>query len=156
MTVVRVTSLEGALNPEEREKLADLLTSAVLEVETGNDTAEARAGVMVVFEEIGRRSWYHGGRSVEDLYPPRGIFWLTATVMQGPWTRRLRSDLIGRLSGALRSALELPDRRAVWITLREVPDGSWGVNGRVLGIEQLLWAFEPDRQETIRRFLGRS
>jgi len=41
----------------------------------------------------------------------------------------------------------------MWFTITEIPDGAWGVNGVVVGIEQLLWAFEPDRQVTIRRFL---
>ena len=44
----------------------------------------------------------------------------------------------------------------MWFTVREVPDGAWGVNGDVVGIEQFLWAFEPDRQATIRKLLDAS
>ena len=44
MTMIRVTCLEGTLGREERERLGEKLTNAVLEVETGKDTPEARAG----------------------------------------------------------------------------------------------------------------
>ena len=154
MTIVRVISLEGALSGEDRAGLGEKLTTAVLEVETGKDTPEARPGVMIQFQELPAGHWFHGGRPAEDLYAKNGIFSVTATVMQGPWTRDLKAELSSRLAAALRDAVGAADRQAVWITVHEVPDGAWSVNGAVVGIEQLLWAFEPDRQSTIRRFLA--
>ncbi len=153
MTMVRVTSLAGALGDDDREKLGERLTNAVLEVETGKDTPEARAGVMVQFEELPAGHWFHGGRAAEDLYEKNGIFWVTATVMEGPWTAELKADLVARLAGGLRDVAGPAEKQAVWITVHEVPDGAWSVNGRAVGIEQFLWAFEPDRQATIRKLL---
>ena len=154
MTVVRVTSMTGALGAEARRELGEKLTSAVLEVETGKDTPEARPGVMVQFEELAESSWFHGGRAAEDLYDKNGIFWVTAIVMQGPWTSALKAELSSRLAAALREVSEVPEKHAIWITVHEVPDGAWNVNGNTVRIEQLIWAFESDRQATIRGLLG--
>ena len=153
MTVVRVTSMAGALRAEDRRELGEKLTSAVLEVETGKDTPEARPGVMVQFEELSESSWFHGGRAAEDLYDRNGIFWVTAIVMQGPWTSALKAELSSRLAAALRDVSEVPEKHAIWITVHEVPDGAWNVNGNTVRIEQLIWAFESDRQATIRGLL---
>ncbi len=81
MTMIRVTSLKGTLGREEREQLGEKLTNAVLEVETGKDTPEARAGVMVQFEELPNGHWFHGGRAADELYQRNGLFSVTATVM---------------------------------------------------------------------------
>ena len=153
MTVVRVTSMAGALRAEDRRELGEKLTSAVLEVETGKDTPEARPGVMVQFEELSESSWFHGGQAAEDLYDRNGIFWVTAIVMQGPWTSALKAELSSRLAAALRDVSEVPEKHAIWITVHEVPDGAWNVNGNTVRIEQLIWAFESDRQATIRGLL---
>jgi len=153
MTVVRVTSLEGALRAEDRRLLGEKLTAAVLEVETGKDTPESRPGVMVQFEELPELSWFHGGKAAEDLYEKQGIFGVTAIVMQGPWTSALKAELSSRLAAALRDVARVPEKHAIWITVHEVPDGAWSVNGRTVRIEQLIWAFESDRQATIRALL---
>ena len=154
MTMVRVTCLEGTLGKEDREQLGEKLTNAVLEVETGKDTPEARAGVMVQFEELPSGHWFHGGRAADELYQSNGIFSVTATVMEGPWTPDLRSELVRRLIGALREVVGTPERQVIWATIREVPDGCWSINGDVVGIEQFLWAFESDRKDTIRELLS--
>ncbi len=154
MTMIRVTSLEGTLGREEREQLGEKLTNAVLEVETGKDTPEARAGVMVQFEELPNGHWFHGGRAADELYQRNGIFSVTATVMEGPWNPDLRSELVRRLIGALREVVGTPERQVIWATIREVPDGCWSINGDVVGIEQFLWAFESDRKDTIRELLS--
>ncbi len=152
--MIRVTSLEGTLGREEREQLGEKLTNGVLEVETGKDTPEARAGVMVQFEELPNAHWFHGGRAADELYQRNGIFSVTATVMEGPWTPDLRSELVRRLIGALREVVGTPERQVIWATIREVPDGCWSINGDVVGIEQFLWAFESDRKDTIRELLS--
>ncbi len=155
MTMIRVTSLEGTLGREEREQLGEKLTNAVLEVETGKDTPEARAGVMVQFEALPSGHWFHGGRAADELYQRNGLFSVTATVMEGPWTPDLRSELVSRLVGALREVAGTPERQVIWATIREVLDGCWSVNGEVVGIEQFLWAFESDRKATIQEVLSR-
>lgn len=153
MTVVRVTSLRGALDDAARMELGDSLTRAVLEVETGKDTPQARAGVMVQFEELAPGHWYHGGVAVEERYPANGVFGVAASVMQGPWTPELKSELIDGLARAIRDTVGTAERQAMWFTISEVPNGAWGVNGSVVGIEKFLWAFDPERQATIRKFL---
>ncbi len=154
MTMIRVTSLDGTLGREERVQLGEKLTSVVMEVETGKDTPEARAGVMVQFEELPSGHWFHAGQAVDALDQRNGRFWVTATVMEGPWTPDLRSELVRRLVGALREVAGTPDGQVIWATIREVPDGCWSVNGEMVGIEQFLWAFESDRKETIQEMLS--
>jgi phenylpyruvate tautomerase PptA (4-oxalocrotonate tautomerase family) len=134
--------------------LGEKLTAAVLEVETGKDTAESRPGVMVQFEELPESSWFHGGKAAEDLYEKHGIFGVTAIVMQGPWTSALKAELSSRLAAALRDVARVPEKHAIWITVHEVPDGAWSVNGRTVRIERLIWAFESDRQANIRALLA--
>ena len=154
MTIVRVISLEGALGGEDRARLGEKLTEAVLEVETGKDTPEARPGVMVQFQDLPAGHWFHGGRPAEALYAKNGIFSVSATVMQGPWTSELKAELSSRLAAALRDVVGVAQPQAIWITVHEVPDGAWSVNGAVVRIEQLLWAFQADRQATIQDFLA--
>ncbi len=159
MTVVRVTSIEGTLGREMRESLGERLTAIVLEVETGKDTVEARPGVMVHFDELSPDSWFHGGRPADELYPTGRVVYATATVMQGPWTPALKGALSARLGAALREVLREAqedsegESPSVWVTVQEIEDGAWSVNGTVIEIEQLLWAFEPDRAATIQALL---
>ena len=159
MTVVRVTSIEGTLGPKMRQSLGERLTTIVLEVETGKDAVEARPGVMVQFDELSPDSWFHGGRPAGELYPTGGVVYAIATVMQGPWTQALKGALSARLGQALREALREAqgdsegESPSVWVTVQEIEDGAWSVNGTIVGIEQLLWAFEPDRAATIQALL---
>jgi len=124
MTVVRVASLRGALDAAARSELGDSLTRAVLEVETGRDTPEARAAVMVQFEEFAPGTWYHAGVAVDERYPKNGIFRVAASVMQGPWTAELKSAFIDGLARAVRATVGSPERQMMWFTITEIPDGA--------------------------------
>ncbi|MCI0849940.1 MAG: tautomerase family protein, partial [Chloroflexi bacterium] len=62
MTVVRVISEPGRLDDASRAKLAESLTSAVLDVEVGSDNPAARRGIMVLFHEQPAERWAVGGR----------------------------------------------------------------------------------------------
>ena len=65
------------------------------------------------------------------------------------------ADTVKSVREALREGQEDSDGESpsVWVTVQEIQDGAWSVNGTVIGIEQLLWAFEPDRAATIRALL---
>jgi len=73
--------------------------------------------------------------------------------MQGPWTPKRKSERIARIGDEIRNAVGAADPQTMWFTMNEVQDGAWGVNGNVVHIEQLVWAFDAERQATIRRFL---
>ena len=62
MTVVRVISEPGRLDDASRAKLAESLTSAVLDIEVGSDNPAARRGIMVLFIEQPAERWAVGGR----------------------------------------------------------------------------------------------
>ncbi len=159
MTVVRVLSEPGRLNDDAREKLAEALTSVVLDVEVGSDNSLARGGIMVLFEEQPTNRWAVGGR-FDDRYVSKGGRLLVITrVMAGVWTPPRRRQLIERFSAAISEALDFGSDRSLlgscWILLEQIENGSWGAYGGPLSLLDLLEPaqFAPEQTASAREQL---
>ena len=81
---------------------------------------------------------------------------ITAQVMAGPWNAAMKEELFARLDKAVREILEIPRSDSdfnVWITITEIPEGSFSVAGNVISIGLLSPVFTPDRQQRIQEYL---
>ena len=140
MTVVRVISEPGRFDDASRGKLAESLTSAVLEVEVGSDNAAARRGIMVLFDEHPAERWAVGGRFDDTHVAGGGRLLIMTQAMEGVWTAERRKQLIERYYEALCDALDL-DRSLLgscWVLFSEIEDGSWGAFGGALRLLDIL------------------
>ena len=57
----------------------------------------------------------------------------------------------------MRDVAEMPKEGTganLWMTIVEVPEGSWGVGGLPVSIERLSPVFEVDRQQRIKNHLA--
>ena len=66
MTIITVTTPEGRLSLEQRRRLAETLTDAVLEPEVGQLAPAARVGFQVVFSERPLDGMAIGGKLLAD------------------------------------------------------------------------------------------
>ncbi len=142
MTVVRVISEPGRFDDTSRGKLAESLTSAVLDVEVGSDNPAARSGIMVLFHEHPTERWAVGGRFDGTHVAGGGRMLITTQAMEGVWTEERRKQLIERYYEALCDALDLgPDRSLLgscWVLFSQIEDGSWGAFGGALRLLDIL------------------
>ena len=162
MTVVRVLSEPGRLNDDAREKLAEALTSVVLDVEVGSDNAAARTGIMVLLEEQPTNRWAVGGRFDDRHVSKGGRLLVTTQVMAGVWTEPRRRQLIQRFCEAISEALDFGNDRSLmgscWILLEQIENGSWGAYGGPLNLLDILEPaqFAPEQAATAREQLEQS
>ena len=153
MTVVRVSTLEGTLGGEAKSALAESFTRTVLDVEVQADNDVVRQGVIVHFEALSPADWYLGGKSVADVDSFDRFFWITLHVMAGPWDDGMKAEIFQRFSKAIGEVETAgdPPRDYVWLSVHEVPDGAWGLNGDALRISAIEHLFSATRQGAIRR-----
>ena len=142
MTVVRVISEPGRLDDASRAKLAESLTSAVLDVEVGSDNPAARRGIMVLFHEQPAERWAVGGRFDDTHVAGGGRLLITTQAMEGVWTADRRRQLIERYYQALSGALDIGSDRSLlgscWVLFSQIEDGSWGAFGGALRLLDIL------------------
>lgn len=153
MTVITVNIPEGRFTVEQRRKLAQTLTDAVLVPEIGQFIPAARIGFQVHFVERSLDRIAIGGVLLSDTAVD--VILVDVTVMDGDWPREVRADVIRRILAALTdvAGLDAPQPRW-WVNFRVIEDGSWGSRGGVLSILDLLeqdpGAFTPAKAAAIR------
>lgn len=155
MTVIVVRHPEDRFDLEQRRRLAEGLTDAVLVPEVGAFVEAARAGFQVHFAPVPTDHLAIGGRLLSD--EPRDVVLVDIAVMDGHWPPDVRADVVRRVLAAMAEAVGLdapaPDW---WVNLRPVADGSWGAFGDVLTMETLLGfgLFTDEREAAIRADLA--
>ncbi|MFH8294880.1 4-oxalocrotonate tautomerase family protein [Streptomyces sp. NPDC018059] len=157
MTIITVTSTKGRLSLEERRKLAQTLTDAVLVPEVGQFAPPARVGFQVHFVEREPDMMAIGGRLLADVGPDADVMVIDVAVMDGDWRQEVRAAVIERLLAALADACGLPQPSPTWwVNFRVIDEGSWGSSGGVLSVLPLLdtGAFTEEKAKAIRAALG--
>ncbi|MER7790175.1 tautomerase enzyme [Streptomyces sp. NPDC097640] len=157
MTVVTVNTSKGRLDREQRRKLAETLTDAVLVPEVGQFAPAARAGFQVHFVEREPDMVAIGGRLLADAGQEPDVMLIDVAVMDGDWRREVRAEVIERVLAALAEACGLPEPSpAWWVNFRVITEGSWGSRGGVLSILSLLdsGVFTEEKAEAIRAAIG--
>jgi YHS domain-containing protein len=143
----------GAFGPDELQRLAERLTmkqllthvDAIRDVVGASEASSANAGVVdfldsinhVVVHEIG--TWIVGGRRRAPGAPPR---YVARVFVPGPWRKAMSAFLIASITRALCLADTDPERAYrepnVEVHVIGVPEGGYGVFGRVTGESALL------------------
>ena len=112
---------------------------------------------VVQFEKLERTDLWMGERPMADAGVSGKAAVVSAHVMAGPWNPEMKSELFADIEEIVRDVAEMPKERGgtnLWMTFVEVPEGSWGVGGRPVSIEDLSPIFAEDRQQRIRNHLG--
>ncbi|WP_432039248.1 hypothetical protein [Streptomyces cucumeris] len=91
MTIISVNTLKGRLGPEQRRKLAETLTDAVLVPEVGQFAAAARVGFRVHFVEREPDMMTIGGRLLADVEPGLDVMVIDVAVMDADWHQAVRA-----------------------------------------------------------------
>lgn len=157
MTIITVNSPKGRLGLEQRRKLAETLTDAVLVPEVGQFAPPARVGFQVHFVERQPDMMAIGGRLLADIGPDADVMVIDVAVMDGDWRQEVRTAVIERILAALANACDLAKPSPTWwVNFRVIDEGSWGSSGGVLPVLSLLdsGVFTEEKAKAIRAALG--
>lgn len=153
MTIVTVTAPRGRLGLEQRRRLAETLTDAVLVPEVGQPAPAARVGFQVRFLELDLDAMAIGGRLLADLPHAADAISIDVAVMDAAWPQAVRSQVIANVLAAMAQACGQAEPSAAWwVNFRVIDEGSWGSRGGVLSILDLLASgvFTAERAAEIR------
>jgi YHS domain-containing protein len=143
----------GAFTAEQLSQLAEHLTmrqllthaDAIGDVVDASEVSSVNPGVMdfvdsvnhVVVHEVG--TWIVDGRPLDRAEPPR---YLARVSVPGPWRKAMSAFLIASITRAISQASPEPGRcyrePCVEVHVIGVPEGGYGVFGRVAGESSLL------------------
>ena len=154
MTIITVTTPEKRLTIEQRRRLAESLTDAVLEPEVGQHAPAARVGFQVLFVERPADCMAIGGKLLVDHATIPDVMTINVAVMAAAWPADVRERVVRGLLNSLAQACGLPKPSPNWwVTFQVIDEGSWGSRGGVLSILRLLESgvFTAERAEAIRR-----
>lgn len=153
MTILDVRTTGIDLDAATKERIAGRMVAAFAEVEVGHDDPSAHAGFMVLFDSVADDDMYIGGRRAGVASGTGRGCVVRAQVMAGPWDEDLRKAAVAAVGSVLTDELGLSGTE-LWMTLTEIPEGSWGYGGRPLSIEAIAPLFSPERQATITAHLA--
>ena len=138
MPFVEVFVPKGALSEVQREKLETRLVAEVMRVEGAPDTPSAREISWLVLHEVG--AWSVGGRRVRADEAARYV--VRVAVPAGSLDYWKRAEMMQRLTDVLAEMDADPERLRqapdAWIHIVEIPEGSWGAFGRVVGLRDIV------------------
>ncbi|MFD4603856.1 4-oxalocrotonate tautomerase family protein [Streptomyces sp. NPDC058464] len=157
MTVITVNTPKGRLSREQRARLAESLTDAVLVPEVGQFVPAARVGFQVHFVEREPDMVAIGGILLADAAEPADVMVIDVAVMNADWSDEVRGEAIRRVLAAMTEACGLPEPSPTWwVNFRVIEEGAWGSRGGVLSILDLLGSgvFTEERAEAIRAALA--
>lgn len=142
MPLMDLTYPEGTFTPEERDDLAEKLTTALLRAERAPDTDFFRSITWTYVHELPTGTVLAAGRPVSEP-----TFRLDVTTPEGALSERRRKELVEEATRILLEAAGLAqeDSLRVWVLLHEVPEGQWGAAGQIVQFQQLLEAAKAER-----------
>jgi phenylpyruvate tautomerase PptA (4-oxalocrotonate tautomerase family) len=135
MPMIDVTYPADAISAEQRQTLADALTSALLRAERAPDTEFFRSITWAIVHEVPADHIYTASRPV-----PAPIVRVEATTPEGALSDRRRAEFVDAATKAVRETFGIPEQETltrVWVTFREIAEGSWGAGGQIIQFAQL-------------------
>jgi phenylpyruvate tautomerase PptA (4-oxalocrotonate tautomerase family) len=145
MPMMNLTYPQGAFSSEQREELAEQLTTALLRAERAPDTEFFRSITWVFVNELPEGSVMAAGRPVE-----KPIIRLEVTTPQGALSERRRAEMVSAATEIIRDAAGIPAEEAltrVWVLMHEIPEGQWGAGGEIIYFERLKDLAKAERGE---------
>lgn len=135
MPMLELTLAEDALEAQTRSTVVDGLTAALLRAEGVLDNATYRDVAWAYVHELAGDDLYIGGRRTD-----RPIIRLDVTVPDGAFSQQRRTELISETNRLIRHAAGIDESetsRSVWVLIHEIPEGSWGADGKVVNYQGL-------------------
>jgi phenylpyruvate tautomerase PptA (4-oxalocrotonate tautomerase family) len=140
MPLIHVYVPEGVVDTRTKAELGQRLALSLLEIEKVPDSPTARAMSWVFWHEMPEGSWVVPDGAPAGSTPIRCLVEVVAPA--GLLDAGQKEATIQRLTADLLTHGSIPDtietRLRVWIVVREVPDGSWGVAGCVAPSSMIL------------------
>jgi phenylpyruvate tautomerase PptA (4-oxalocrotonate tautomerase family) len=135
MPMIDITYPEGAISSEQREKLANELTAALLRAERAPDTEFFRSITWAIVHEQPAGTMLAAGRPVQAP-----VVRVEATTPEGALSDRRRAEFVEAATKAISETFGIPEAETltrVWVTHREIAEGSWGAGGQIIHFAQL-------------------
>ena len=142
MPMIDLYHPDNAFSPQAQAVLVEELTALLLEMEGAPDNPVSRTISWMFLHPLPRQSFNIGGKTATaPIYKvvfsvPQGT-----VKLHGPRTLPQRDALVKRATAAILKAEGAPDDAAnqarVWVFLHEVPEGTWGGQGRLVGIQDI-------------------
>jgi len=135
MPMIDVTYPADSISAEQRETLANELTTALLKAERAPDTEFFRSITWAIVHELPAAHVYAAGRPVQAP-----IVRVEATTPEGALSDRRRAEFVEAATKAVRDTFGIPEAETltrVWVTHREIAEGSWGAGGQIIQFQQL-------------------
>jgi phenylpyruvate tautomerase PptA (4-oxalocrotonate tautomerase family) len=116
----------------------------LLRAERAPDTEFFRSITWTFVHEPAAAGVYAGGRPIEQP-----LARLMVTTPEGALSDRRRAELVAGAHRVLADALQIAeeDRLRIWVTCREIAEGSWGAGGEVVQFKALREAAVAARAE---------
>jgi phenylpyruvate tautomerase PptA (4-oxalocrotonate tautomerase family) len=135
MPMIDVTYPAGTISAEQRQQLADDLTTALLHAERAPDTEFFRSITWAIVHELPADHMYAASRPVAAP-----IVRVEATTPEGALSDRRRAEFVAAATKAISETFGIPEAETltrVWVTHREIAEGSWGAGGQIIQFAQL-------------------
>jgi phenylpyruvate tautomerase PptA (4-oxalocrotonate tautomerase family) len=126
---------EGALSPEAEHRLFATLTDLLIRHEGADPNNPAVRQLAWVFLLRPAAVFVAGA----PASPPRYKF--VTAVPEGQFTRERREAMVKSITDAVLDAeggAHPRDGRRIWVFTHEVPEGSWGADGRLFGLADIV------------------
>jgi phenylpyruvate tautomerase PptA (4-oxalocrotonate tautomerase family) len=135
MPMIDITYPAGHISDEQRQALANELTTALLRAERAPDTEFFRSITWAIVHELPAEHVYAAGRPAAAP-----IVRVEATTPEGALSDRRRAEFVEAATKAARDTFGIPEAETlthVWVTHREIAEGSWGAGGQIIQFQQL-------------------
>jgi len=135
MPMIDVTYPADSISAEQREKLAGDLTAALLRAERAPDTEFFRSITWAIVHEQPAGTMLAAGRPVQAP-----VVRVEATTPEGALSDRRRAEFVESATKAISETFGIPADQTltrVWVTHREIAEGSWGAGGQIVQFAQL-------------------
>jgi phenylpyruvate tautomerase PptA (4-oxalocrotonate tautomerase family) len=143
MPMIDVTYPAGSISAEQREQLADALTTALLRAERAPDTE--------FFRSI---TWAHvHALPADSMQTPDGVAdphaVIEISVPAGALSEKRKAGLVEDTTKLVLEATGWDPEASwrIWTLIRDVPEGNWGAGGQVVHFEQLREAAKAERDQ---------
>jgi phenylpyruvate tautomerase PptA (4-oxalocrotonate tautomerase family) len=135
MPMIDLTYPADSISADQRQTLADELTTALLRAERAPDTEFFRSITWVFVHELPAGNVLSAGRPVEAP-----VVRVEVTTPEGALSDRRRAELVEAATKVVREAFGIAENdtmQRVWVTCREIAEGSWGAGGQIVQFAKL-------------------
>ncbi len=145
MPMIDATFPSGVLDDEQKDVLAEQLTTVLLRAERAPDTEFFRSVTWTYLHELPAADVRAAGRPVAAP-----TFRVEVTTPEGALSDRRRAELVGEATRVVREVAGIAEEDAlrVWVLCREIAEGSWGAGGQVVAFQALREAAAAERDRT--------